>query len=103
MGVLFSSRVNLTVIGDLVTSEAGWPLGKLAFDDDRVTVGGVLWSYHLDWAEIDCFQSIWFGFGVVIKHHAPQVPSLVRASGIYLFRRLEDAVQSHQLAVHLSR
>jgi hypothetical protein len=56
-------------------------------------------SYRLRIADIDYVRG---GLLTVnVEHHAPDVPGLVRLSGIGLFGRLREAIQRHHLGVEV--
>jgi len=97
---LFSSRAGIAVVGDGVSCRASWPLGKITLNAEALTLDGLLGSYRLCIADIDCIRG---GLLTVeIEHHAPGVPGMVRLSGIRLFSRLREVIARYQLRVKVS-
>jgi hypothetical protein len=97
MHPLFSSRAGIVIVGGGASCRATWPLGKVTLNADTLTVDALFRSHQLRLADIDCIRGGWFT--VEIEHHAPDVPGMVRLSGIRLFSRLREAIARHQLRV----
>jgi hypothetical protein len=99
MSPLFSSRAGISVIGGGVLCSATWPLGKITLDAETLTIDAIFKSYRLRIVDIDYVRGGLFTMNV--EHHSPDVPGLVRLSGIGLFGRLREAIQRHQLRVEV--
>jgi hypothetical protein len=100
MSPLFSSRAGISVMGGGVSCSASWPLGKITLSAEALTMDTLLKSYRLRVTDIDCVRRALLS--VEIKHHAPDVPGLVRVWGIGLFGRLRETIQRHQLRIEVS-
>ncbi len=100
MNTLFSSRAGLEVASGGAFHRADWPLGKVTLDQEALTVGSLFTSYRLRFVDIDRISPALFF--VEIHHHASGVPESVRVWGIFLFRRLREAIQRHQLMVEVT-
>ena len=100
MNTLFSSRAGLEVVGGGAFHRADWPLGKITLDDEALTVGSLFKSHRLRFVDIDRISTALFF--IEIHHHATGVPESVRVWGIFLFRRLREAIQRHQLIVEVT-
>lgn len=99
MAILFSSRATIGIFGEGVVCRASWPFGSVTFDAEAFTFDAVFKSYRLSLKDIERIEFGWFGIKFV--HRAPDVPSLVQIRGFGLSRRLQDAIQQHQLNVQI--
>jgi hypothetical protein len=100
MSPFFSSRAGIAVVGDGASCRASWPFGKITLNAEALTLDGLLGSYRLRIADIDCIRG---GLLTVeIEHHAPGIPGMVRLSGFRLFSRLRDVIAQHQLRVEVT-
>jgi hypothetical protein len=97
---LFSSLASIRVYGQGTSARADWPFGSIGLGHKTLTLNLILTRFQLSLNDIDCIKSGWLG--IVITHHASNVPSGIRIWGFSLSRRLRETIQQYQLPVRMT-
>jgi hypothetical protein len=102
MDTLFSSRASIFIEGQGTTCEASWPFGSIELDAESMTINALFKSYRLYYRDIDRIR--FRPRQIQITHRASDVPSFVTIWGRFgLSRRLQEAIQQHQIQVRMEK